>query len=156
MSVCNIMLSSDRSIIYPFALILGLWTLCLFCVLQNSGRSISGILARPLPKGAGLRQGSLVSDIITFSDTRNAQITQNLSAVKTEGSPAPNLSAFAITSANNPSVTVPKNSVLFYTSLTWYSKQYRKRYTTLWQLPLHKGAKCDTSVSQFALNPKRL
>jgi hypothetical protein len=35
-----------------------------------------------------------------------------------EGSPAPNLSAFAITSANNPSVTVPKNSVLFCTSLT--------------------------------------
>ena len=35
-----------------------------------------------------------------------------------EGSPASNLSASAITSANNPSVTVPKKTVLFYTYLT--------------------------------------
>ena len=79
----------------------------------NSGRSISGILARPLPKGAGLRQDSIVSNISIFSDTHNAPILQTLSAVKTEGSPASNLSASAITSANNPSVTVPKNSVLY-------------------------------------------
>ena len=64
----------------------------MFCVLQNSGRSTSGILARPLPKGAGLRQGSIVSNISIFSDTRNVQITQNLSAVKAEGSP-PRLSS---------------------------------------------------------------
>ena len=57
------------------------------------GRSTSGILARPLPKGAGLRQGSLVSNTTIIRDTRNAQITQNLSAVKTEGSP-PRLSPF--------------------------------------------------------------
>ena len=67
----------------------------------------------PLPKGAGLRQGSLVSNTTIIRDTRNVQITQNLSAVKTEGSPASDLSAFAITSANNSSVTVPKNSVLY-------------------------------------------
>ena len=41
----------------------------------------------PLPKGAGLRQGSLVSNTTIIRDTRNVQITQNLSAVKTEGSP---------------------------------------------------------------------
>ena len=46
----------------------------------------------PLPKGAGLRQGSIVSNISIFSDTRNVQITQNLSAVKAEGSP-PRLSS---------------------------------------------------------------
>ena len=51
------------------------------------GRSTSGILARPLPKGAGLRQGSLVSNTTIIRDTRNAQILQTLSAVKTEGSP---------------------------------------------------------------------
>ena len=54
---------------------------------KASGRSTSGILARPLPKGAGLRQGSLVSNTTIICDTRNVQITQNLSAVKTEGSP---------------------------------------------------------------------
>ena len=59
----------------------------------NSGRSISGILARPLPK-------------VSFCCLSLAQPT-------IEGSPAPNLSAFAITSANNPSVTAPKNSVLY-------------------------------------------
>ena len=53
----------------------------------NSGRSISGILARPLPKGAGLRQGSLVSSTTVLPDTCNAQILQTLSAVKTDGSP---------------------------------------------------------------------
>ena len=37
----------------------------------------------------------------------------NLICRKTEGSPASNLSASAITSANNPSVTAPKNSVLY-------------------------------------------
>ena len=58
-----------------------------FASLQNSGRSISGILARPLPKGAGLRQGSLVSSTTVLPDTCNAQILQTLSAVKTEGSP---------------------------------------------------------------------
>ena len=67
----------------------------------------------PLPKGAGLRQGSLVSNTTIIRDTCNAQILQTLSAVKTEGSSAPNLSAFANTSANNPSVTVPKNSFLY-------------------------------------------
>ena len=51
------------------------------------GRSTSGILARPLPKGAGLRQGSLVSNTTIIRDTRNVQISQTLSAVKTEGSP---------------------------------------------------------------------
>ncbi len=59
----------------------------------NSGRSISGILARPLPK-------------VSFCCLSLAQPT-------IEGSPASNLSASAITSANNPSVTAPKNSVLF-------------------------------------------
>ena len=58
-----------------------------FASLQNSGRSTSGILARPLPKGAGLRQGSLVSNTTIIRDTRNVQISQTLSAVKTEGSP---------------------------------------------------------------------
>ena len=41
----------------------------------------------PLPKGAGLRQGLLVSDTTIFSDTHTVQIAQTLSAVKTEGSP---------------------------------------------------------------------
>ena len=59
----------------------------------NSGRSISGILARPLPK-------------VSFCCLSLAQPT-------IEGSPASNLSASAITSANNPSVTAPKNSVLY-------------------------------------------
>ena len=45
----------------------------------------------PLLKGAGLRQGSLVSNIAILRDTCNAQITQTLSAVKTEGSSAPTL-----------------------------------------------------------------
>ena len=58
-------------------------------------------------------QGSLVSNTTIIRDTRNTQISQTLSAVKTEGSPASNLSASAITSANNPSVTAPKNSVLY-------------------------------------------
>ena len=95
----------------PHYHILGLWTLCLFCVLQNSGRSISGILARPLPK-------------VSFCCLSLAQPT-------IEGSPAPNLSAFAITSANNPSVTVPKKLVLFCTSLTWNLKNYWKCCTAL-------------------------
>ena len=59
----------------------------------NSGRSISGILARPLPKGAGLRQGLLVSNTPILRDINNAQILQTLSAVKTEGSP-PRFSPF--------------------------------------------------------------
>ena len=63
------MLSSDRSIVYPFALILG-----------------------SLAKG----------EILLLSQ---AQPT-------IEGSFAPNLSAFTNTSADNPSVTVTKNSVL--------------------------------------------
>ena len=46
----------------------------------------------PLPKGAGLRQGSLVSNTTIIRDTCNAQILQTLSAVKTEGSP-PRLSS---------------------------------------------------------------
>ena len=41
----------------------------------------------PLPKGAGLRQDSIVSNISIFSDTHNAPILQTISAVKTEGSP---------------------------------------------------------------------
>ena len=68
------------------------------------GRSTSGILARPLPKGAGLRQGSIVSNISIFSDTCNVQIAQNLSAVKTEGSP-PRLSPLPQTP---PTRTTPR------------------------------------------------
>ena len=41
----------------------------------------------PLPKGAGLRQGLIVSNTTIIRDTRNVQISQTLSAVKTEGSP---------------------------------------------------------------------
>ena len=63
-----------------------------FASLQNSGRSISGILARPLPK-------------VSFCCLSLAQPT-------IEGSFAPNLSACTITSADDPSVTVTKNSVL--------------------------------------------
>ena len=61
------------------------------------------------------------------------------------GIAATNLSASAITSANNPSVTVTENSVLLHTSLNCNLKKYRKCCTALWQLPLHKGAKFDTS-----------
>ena len=53
-----------------------------FASLQNSGRSISGILARPLPKGAGLRQDSIVSNISIFSDPHNAPILQTISAAR--------------------------------------------------------------------------
>ena len=53
----------------------------------------------PLPKGAGLRQDSIVSNISIFSDTHNAPILQTLSAVKTEGSP-PRLSPLPQTSPN--------------------------------------------------------
>ena len=127
-----------------------------FASLQNSGRSISGILARPLPKGAGLRQGSLVSNTTIIRDTRNVQISQTLSAVKTEGSPAPNLSAFAITSANNPSVTTPKNSVLyqyiFNLILTAIPKMLYRTVTA----PFTQGSRGVTSNLQVALNLKPL
>ena len=112
-----------------------------FASLQNSGRSISGILARPLPKGAGLRQGLLVSDTAILNDTRNAQISQTLSAVKTEGSPAPNFSASAITSADNPSVTVTKSFVL-------HQNNFNLIYKTIPKI-LHKGAGCDSSLPNF-------
>ena len=36
----------------------------------------------PLPKGAGLRQGSIVSNISIFSDTHNAPILQTISAAR--------------------------------------------------------------------------
>lgn len=36
----------------------------------------------PLPKGAGLRQDSIVSNISIFSDTRNAPIFQTISAAR--------------------------------------------------------------------------
>ncbi len=67
----------------------------------------------PCVKGSGLRQGSFASIIAIFSDTHSIQITQTLSAVKTEGLPDTNLLAFAITSADNPSVTVTENPVLY-------------------------------------------
>ena len=79
------------------------------------GRSTSGILARPLPKGAGLRQGSLVSNTTIIRDTRNAQILQTFSAVKTEGSP-PRLSSLPQTPPTPhyppPSTTKNPNSRL--------------------------------------------
>ena len=63
-----------------------------FASLRNFGRSISGILARPLPKGAGLRQGSHLSNTSILCDTYNVQIVHTLSAVKTEGSSPPTFS----------------------------------------------------------------
>ena len=53
----------------------------------------------PLPKGAGLRQGSLLSNTTIIRDTHNAPILQTISAVKTEGSP-PRLSPLPQTSPN--------------------------------------------------------
>ena len=107
----------------------------------NSGRSISGILARPLPKGAGLRQGLLVSDTAILNDTRNAQIPQTLSAVKTEGSPAPNFSASAITSADNPSVTVTKSFVLYQNNFNLIYKAIPKMLYRTVTAPFTQGSR---------------
>ena len=107
----------------------------------NSGRSISGILARPLPKGAGLRQGLLVSDTAILNDTRNAQISQTLSAVKTEGSPAPNFSASAITSADNPSVTVTKSFVLHQNNFNLIYKTIPKMLYRTVTAPFTQGSR---------------
>ncbi len=112
-----------------------------FASLQNSGRSISGILARPLPKGAGLRQGLLVSDTAILNDTRNAQISQTLSAVKTEGSPAPNFSASAITSADNPSVTVTKSFVLHQNNFNLIYKTIPKMLYRTVTAPFTQGSR---------------
>ena len=66
----------------------------------------------PLLKGAGLRQGSLVSNLTILSDTCNIRIALTLSAVKTERSSATNCFGSAVTSADNPSVTVTENPVI--------------------------------------------
>ena len=95
----------------------------------------------PLPKGAGLRQGSLVSNTTIIRDTRNVQILQTLSAVKTEGSPAPNLSAFAITSADNPSVTVTKSFVLYQNNFNLIYKAIPKMLYRTVTAPFTQGSR---------------
>lgn len=45
----------------------------------------STFIQLPCVKKAGLRQGSLASDMIIFTDTNTVQIAHTLSAVKTEG-----------------------------------------------------------------------
>jgi hypothetical protein len=45
----------------------------------------STFIQLPCVKEAGLRQGSLASDMIIFTDTNTVQIAHTLSAVKTEG-----------------------------------------------------------------------
>ncbi len=62
----------------------------------------------PLPKGAGLRQGSLVSNTTIIRDTCNAQILQTLSAVKTEGSPPPTFPLLP-----SPPLTIPQKLAEF-------------------------------------------
>ena len=58
--------------------------------------------------------------------------------------------------SQTPPLTIPQSQwqkALFYieTTLIWYIKQYRKYCTALCQLPLHKGAKSDSSIFQKAL-----
>lgn len=60
-----------------------------------------------------MRQVMLVSNTTILRDTYNTQSSQILFAVKTEGLPATNISAFTNTSADNPSVTVTESVVLY-------------------------------------------
>ncbi len=62
----------------------------------------------PLPKGAGLRQGLLVSDTAVLRDTCNVQIIHTLSAVKTEGSPPPTFPLLP-----SPPLTIPQKLAEF-------------------------------------------
>ena len=80
-----------------------------------------------------MRQGLLVSNTITYGDFHIVHITHMLSAVKTEGLSAANLFAFAITSADNPSIVG--------------SASCCNRCS-----PLHKGAKCDSASSELSSN----
>ena len=78
----------------------------------------------PLPKGAGLRQGSLLSNLVISGDTCDIQIALTLSAAKTEGSLAKNCFSPAVASVNNPSVTVTENTILCQRIFNFYKKQY--------------------------------
>ena len=80
-----------------------------------------------------MRQGLLVSNTITYGDLHIVHITHLLSAVKTEGLSAANLFAFAITSADNPSIVG--------------SASCCNRCS-----PLHKGAKCDSASPELSSN----
>jgi len=72
----------------------------------------------PLPKGAGLRQGSLLSNLVISGDTCDIQTALTLSAAKTEGSLATNCFSPAVASVNNPSVTVTEILFIYKKSST--------------------------------------
>ena len=116
------------------------------------GRSTSGILARPLPKGAGLRQGSLVSNTTIIRDTRNVQISQTLSAVKTEGSP-PRLFTLPQTPPNphyhSPRTTKNSNSRLKQGCFTAVAQsRYAWTHKDSHTKPLHRA------TAQMAVNAR--
>ena len=97
-----------------------------FISIQKKQHTLHAPHLAPLPKGAGLRQGSLLSNLVISGDTCDIQIALALSAAKAEGSLATNCFSSAVTSVNNPSIVV--------------SALHCNRSS-----PLHKGAKSDSS-----------